>query len=68
MKASNRVTFTLEPSPQGTSVTWAMEGPMNFAGKAFSLICNPEKMVGGMFETGHAKLKQLAEWEAPRAV
>ncbi|WP_430437637.1 SRPBCC family protein [Oceanibaculum nanhaiense] len=67
MKASNRVTFTLEPSPQGTRLTWAMEGPMNFAGKAFSLVCNSEKMVGGMFETGLAELKQLAEWEAPRA-
>jgi uncharacterized protein YndB with AHSA1/START domain len=67
MKASNRVIFTLEPSPQGTSLTWAMEGPMNFAGKAFSLVCNSEKMIGGMFETGLADLKKLAEWEAPRA-
>jgi len=67
MKASNRVTFTLEPVPGGTQLTWAMAGRMNFIGKAFSLVCNSEKMVGGMFETGLADLKKLAEWEAPRA-
>lgn len=67
MKASNRVIFTLEPLQGGTKLTWAMEGPMNFAGKAFSLVCNSEKMVGGAFETGLADLKKLAEWEAPRA-
>lgn len=67
MKASNRVTFTLEPVAGGTKLTWAMEGPMNFAGKAFSLVCGSEKMLGGTFEAGLADLKTLAEWEAPRA-
>lgn len=66
MKASNRVTFTLEPVAGGTRLTWAMEGPMNFVGKAFSLVCNSEKMIGGTFETGLSDLKKLAEWEAPR--
>ena len=44
-----------------------MEGRMNIIGKAFSLVGNSGKMVGGAFETGLADLKKLAEWEAPRA-
>src|SRR5206468_8273347 len=36
----------------GTLVTWTMEGNNDFVGKAFCLVTNMDKMVGGDFERG----------------
>ena len=44
-----------------TAVTWTMDGDNNFAGKAFGLIMNMDKMVGGDFEKGLAQMKSIAE-------
>ena len=59
------VQFTLAPNGPATDVatdvTWAMEGRQPFMAKVFSTIVNCDRMVGGQFEEGLAKLKGLAE-------
>jgi polyketide cyclase/dehydrase/lipid transport protein len=64
MKQTNTAHFTLTPEGSGTRVTWSMSGNSNFVGKAFGLLMNTDKMVGGMFEQGLASMKKLAETEA----
>jgi uncharacterized protein YndB with AHSA1/START domain len=59
--ATNQVTFTFEPTPGGTTVTWAMAGKNNFLSKAFHLVMNMDKLVGGDFEKGLAQIKANAE-------
>ena len=61
MKCDNRVEFTIEPQQGGSRVAWTMKGRQPFIGKLFSLVMNPEKMVGGTFEKGLADLKRLVE-------
>jgi hypothetical protein len=61
MKATNAAEFTFKPSGDQTLVTWTMSGKNNFIGKAFSLILNCDKMIGGQFEKGLAQLKSLTE-------
>ena len=60
MKAQNTVEFTLAAKSGTTDVTWAMNGRVPFLGKLMGLVMNCEKMVGGQFEEGLAKLKGLA--------
>jgi len=59
--ATNQVRFTLTPSGGGTRVTWTMIGHNGFMGKAFSMVCNLDKMVGKDFEEGLANLNQVAQ-------
>lgn len=61
MAAENRVEFTLAPTSQGTEVTWTMSGKSGFVPKLMHTFFSMEKMVGGQFEAGLAKLKQIAE-------
>jgi len=63
--ATTRFEFT----PQGgtTQVTWTMDGHNDFVGKAFSLVMDMDKMVGGDFERGLAQLKVVAEAEAVKS-
>ena len=56
MIATNTATFTFAPDGDGTRVTWTLTGENNFMGKAFFLIMSMDKMVGGDFEHGLAKL------------
>ncbi len=65
-EAHNKVDFVLEPSGGQTRVTWAMQGRQPFVAKLMSLVINCDKMVGTQFEQGLAKLKALAEGEAPQ--
>jgi hypothetical protein len=58
---TNKTTFTFDSVPNGTNVTWTMEGRHNFMGKAFALLMNMDKMCGGDFERGLASIKSLAE-------
>lgn len=58
--ASNITEFTLMPSGQGTNVTWSMSGRNNFVGKAASLFMSMDKMVGGDFDAGLAKLDSVS--------
>ena len=61
----NTAEFTLQPEGDDTRVTWAMFGPdmcPNPLMKFFmGLFFNMEKVVGGQFEDGLAKLKAAAE-------
>jgi hypothetical protein len=59
--ATNTTVFMFAPAPEGTKVTWAMEGHNDFMGKAASLFMNMDAMVGGDFERGLAALKAVAE-------
>jgi len=53
--------------PASTRVTWSLDGKNNFVGKAFSLVMNMDKMIGGDFEDGLANLKRVAEASKPAA-
>lgn len=59
--ASNDVTFTLTPQGGDTSVTWAMQGAVPYFAKVIHVFFDMDKMVGGDFEAGLAKLKMAAE-------
>jgi hypothetical protein len=56
-----KVEFTFQPDGRQTTATWRMISPRNFLSKAFGLFMNMDKMVGGDFEKGLAKLKSLSE-------
>ncbi|RYZ05233.1 MAG: polyketide cyclase [Myxococcales bacterium] len=60
-EATNTATFTFESIPSGTKTTWAMDGKNDFMGKAFHLVMDMDKLVGGDFERGLANLKAKAE-------
>jgi hypothetical protein len=60
-KAHNTVNFLIEPQGSSTRVTWAMRGQQPYMAKLMSTFINCDKMVGGQFEEGLAKLKAIAE-------
>ena len=53
--------YLLESADAGTKVTWRVEGKNNIIGKVMCLFGNMDKMVGGVFEKGLAKLKSEVE-------
>ena len=53
--------YDFTPVAGGTSITWRMEGKNDFMGKAVSLFCNMDTMIGKDFEKGLASLKTLVE-------
>jgi len=55
-------TLTLKPVPEGTTVTWALEGHHGFMGKAASLFTDMEARVGEDFEAGLDRLRTMAEY------
>jgi hypothetical protein len=59
--ATNTAEFTFTPEGDQTKVTWAMFGKQKFINKAFCLVMNMDKMVGGDFERGLSSMKLLAE-------
>lgn len=59
--AKNVSEFILKPEGDKTVVTWSMSGKNNFAAKAFRLVVDMDKMVGGDFEKGLAQLKSVVE-------
>ncbi|MBZ9861301.1 SRPBCC family protein [Mesorhizobium sp. CA12] len=60
-KANNSVDFTLSPSGEGTTVTWAMRGARPFIAKLMSLFMNFDTLIGKDFEAGLGNLKRLTE-------
>jgi len=60
-EATNTTEFTFKPEGNQTVVTWSMFGENNFMAKAFGLLMNMDKMVGGDFEKGLAQLKSVME-------
>ncbi|SFK82650.1 SRPBCC family protein [Methylocapsa palsarum] len=62
MKAVNTVEFELkQEGAESTVVSWTMSGANNFIGKAFGLVVDCDKMIGGQFEQGLASLKSVSE-------
>jgi hypothetical protein len=53
--------FTFKPEGDQTGVSWSMAGKNNFIAKAFCMFMNMDKMVGGDFEQGLAKMKSVVE-------
>jgi len=60
-EATNTATFTFTSTARGTHATWAMDGRNNFVSKAFHLLMDMDKMVGGDFERGLRSIKAGAE-------
>ena len=65
-KDSSITTFSLAREGDGTRVSWAVEGRMNFIAKAMCVFTSMDKMMGGDFERGLTALKAVAE-SAPAA-
>jgi hypothetical protein len=63
--ATNTAEFTFRPEGERTAVTWSLAGRNNFMGKAVGLFMNMDRMVGGDFEQGLARMKSVVE-AAPR--
>jgi Polyketide cyclase / dehydrase and lipid transport len=62
--ATNATEFTFAPQGNETNVKWTMSGDNNFVGKAFGLIMNMDKTIGGDFEKGLAQMKTVVETAA----
>jgi hypothetical protein len=66
MTATCMSEFTFKPKGEQTEVTWTMTGKNDFIGKAFSLVMNCDKMLGGDFEKGLAQLDAAAKAAAKK--
>ena len=62
--ATNSADFTFKPEGNQTAVTWSMTGEKNFMAKAIHLFISMDKMIGGQFEQGLAKMKAIVEARA----
>jgi hypothetical protein len=60
-EATSTAEFTFRPVGDQTAVTWSMIGTNNFVAKAVHLFMNMDRMIGGQFEIGLARLKANAE-------
>lgn len=60
-EAHNTVEFTLEPMGGATRVRQAMFGPSPLLSRLMGLVFSMDKMVGGKYEEGLARLKALVE-------
>ena len=60
-KSISDVEFTFKAQGEQTVVTWTMNSKRVFMTKLFGLIMNMDKMIGGNFEKGLAKLKKIVE-------
>lgn len=60
-KATNQITFELNPTGSGTAVTWRMTGEQKGVSGLFMRVFNMDKLVGRDFEKGLARLKSVAE-------
>jgi hypothetical protein len=61
MNANNIVEYTFAPQGKGTSMTWAMYGPMPLISKVMCIFMDLDKMLGADMERGLKDLKALAE-------
>lgn len=57
----NIAEFTLAEMDGVTDVTWAMYGPQPYMTKLMSMVINLDKMIGGDFDSGLAKMKAVSE-------
>ena len=63
-KSHNTTAFTLEPQDAGTRVTWTMTGPKTLAARMMGVFTSMDKLVGGDFEKGLARLRGVVETPA----
>jgi uncharacterized protein YndB with AHSA1/START domain len=63
-KSSNTTTFELDERDGATHVTWRMVGPKTFMTRVMGIFASMDKMVGGDFEKGLARLADAAKAEA----
>ena len=62
MKTQNTTDYILQTNAAGgTTVTWAMHGPMPYISKLIGVFVSMDSMVGKDFEQGLANLKNAAE-------
>lgn len=61
MTGTNPTSFDFTPEGSGTRVNWVMDGPMPYISKVMCIFMSMDKMVGGDFDKGLAKLKAEAE-------
>ena len=69
LAATSTAEFTFEPAgepagAQTTAVTWSMTGRSSFMAKAIHVLMNMDRMIGGQFEVGLARMKAVAETAA----
>ena len=57
----NTAEFTMVPTGDNTTVTWAMYGPSPYVAKIMGTLFNLDRMIGNDFEAGLASLKSVAE-------
>jgi uncharacterized protein YndB with AHSA1/START domain len=57
----NTAEFTMVPSGDTTTVTWAMYGPSPYMMKVMGTFMNMDRMIGDDFAIGLANLKAIAE-------
>lgn len=62
--ATNSAEFLLQPSGEGTIVTWAMFGPSPFMSKMMGTLMNMDDLIGKDFERGLENLKRISEQAA----
>jgi hypothetical protein len=58
--------FTFVPQGDQTLVTWSMSGEKNLLAKAVHLVMDMDRMIGGKFEEGLARMKARAEATASK--
>jgi hypothetical protein len=64
-QATNATSFAFKQGDGDvTLVTWSMDGENGFMSKAAGIFMDMDKMLGGDFEKGLAKLKEIAETQA----
>jgi hypothetical protein len=59
--ATSYAEFTFKPEGDQTVVTWSMAGDNNFMAKALHLFMNMDRMIGGQFDKGLARMKSVVE-------
>ena len=65
-RSRNDIVLALEETAAGqTQVTWTMVGPVTLMSRLMGVFVSMDKLVGGDFEKGLAKLKAVAEDRAP---
>ncbi len=60
-EAHNVAGFRLTPHDNATIVTWTMDGPSPYMAKVMNVFVSMDRLVGGDFERGLAKMKTVAE-------
>lgn len=60
-KAHNTTVFAIEPSAEGSRVTWTMTGPKTLMTRVMGIFTSMDKLVGKDFEKGLTRLKAVAE-------